>query len=178
MIAKMGPTVAPWTPKHINKMEIQNRGLFIREATNADLRQVTSLISSVLLEFGLNFEPDGTDADLKDLEKSYFSRGGYFEVVVNSSGTIVGTIGLYIIDEESCELRKMYLVPEVRGLGLGRDLLERTITRARELGYKRMILETQSALKQAIKLYTGFGFKAIEPDHLSPRADRAYALDL
>ncbi|MGH9968538.1 MAG: GNAT family N-acetyltransferase [Pyrinomonadaceae bacterium] len=73
---------------------------------------------------------------------------------------------------------KMYFVPSVRSRGLGRYILQRTIDRARELGFKRMVLETSSRLEAANHLYSRFGFQPVSSDHLASRADKAYALDL
>jgi putative acetyltransferase len=72
----------------------------------------------------------------------------------------------------------MYFAPELRGRGLGRYILERTVNNARRLGFKRMTLETASVLEKAIRLYTRFGFKPHEIKHRSARSDQAYFLDL
>lgn len=150
----------------------------IRAATNLDVERVTALVFSTLREHGLLPEPEEIDADLKDIEANYFARGGLFEVIEDGAGNLLGTVGLYPMDEETCELRKMYFAPRLRGRGLGRHLLERTIGKARTLGFKRMTLETASVLEKAIRLYTRFGFKPCELDHKSARSDQAYYLDL
>ena len=72
----------------------------------------------------------------------------------------------------------MYFIKQARGQGLGKYVLRRTIDRARELGFKRMVLETSSKLEAANRLYTQFGFQPVLSDHLATRADQAYALDL
>jgi GNAT superfamily N-acetyltransferase len=114
---------------------------------------------------------------LKDVEANYLARGGVFDVIEDDEA-IVGTIALYPVDGQVCELRKMYLVREARGQGLGKFLLERAVVQARELGFKRIILETSSKLPAAIRLYINFGFHEIELLHPSPRADQSYALDI
>ena len=72
----------------------------------------------------------------------------------------------------------MYLQKAYRGKGLGKFLLEDALSRARQLGFKTMILETASVLKEAIALYKNYGFVEYQPDHMSERCDQAYALDL
>jgi ribosomal protein S18 acetylase RimI-like enzyme len=72
----------------------------------------------------------------------------------------------------------MYFVPRVRGLGLGKYVLERAIAQARALGFREIVLETSSKLVAANRLYRKFGFKPMESDHLASRADQAYSLDL
>jgi len=150
----------------------------LRRATNADREQITSLVYAVLQEYGLAPDPDDTDADLYDIEQSYFARGGSFAVLEEDDGSIVGSYGLYPIDSESCELRKMYLAREYRGRGHGRRLLEDALQKARSLDFRRVTLETASVLKEAICLYESHGFTPCRADHLSARCDQAYQLAL
>jgi putative acetyltransferase len=158
--------------------ELQESDLKIRTATNLDGERIRALVFRTLEEFGLKPDPQTTDADLNDIETSYNYRGGLFEVIEDESGKLLGTAGLYRLDDETCELRKMYFAPELRGRGMGRLMLGRTMSRARALGYKRMTLETASVLKKAIKLYTRFGFKPFDSGHKSARSDQSYFLDL
>jgi len=152
--------------------------LQLRPATNADCEQVRNLVFTVLAEYGLKPDPTCTDADLNDIEQSYFSRGGIFRVLEDKEGAVVGSYGLHATQPGVCELRKMYLHREYRGQGLGRRLLEDALANARQLGFHRVTLETASVLKGAIRLYERHGFKPCEPEHLSCRCDQAYSLDL
>lgn len=152
--------------------------LHIRNATNADVDEVRTLVFSVLAEYGLEPDPETTDADLQDIEANYTKAGGMFEVIEDGAGRLVGTVGLFRVDEKTCELRKMYFVPALRGRGFGRLMLERAVNHARTLGFKRIVLETASVLEEAIRLYTRFGFRPLRSDHLAPRADRAFFFDL
>lgn len=151
------------------------RNFTIRLATNNDCVAVRELVFDVLREHGL--DPDGrtTDADLYDLEASY--QDGWFVVVAGEDGAIIGSTGIYRLNEQTCELRKMYLAPAARGCGLGKHLLELSLQMARELGFRRVTLETASALQDAIRLYTRYGFRPFTPEHLAARADCAYFLD-
>jgi len=150
----------------------------LRPATNADASAVRTLIFEVLAEFQLAAEHKGVDADLDDLEANYLSRGGLFDVLEDESGRIIGTVGLYPHGHGVVELRKMYLLPASRGQGLGRRLLEHVLARAKELGFHRMELETNSKLTGAIALYQGYGFTPIPLQSCVARCDQAFALDL
>ena len=150
----------------------------LRPATNADIGAVKEIVFSVLEEYGLEANPDDTDADLDDLEGQYVACGGSFDVMVEADGEVVGTVGLFPIDAATCELRKMYLRPSARGSGLGKRLLEHALQRAGELGFRRVTLETASVLKAAIRLYTAYGFVRHHPPHLAKRCDAAYVLEL
>jgi len=150
----------------------------LRPADNKDCKNITRLVYGVLEEYGLKPDPGQTDADIKDIESSYFDRGGIFLVLEARDGSIVGAYGLYPVDGQTCELRKMYLDKAHRGKGLGRLLLEDALSQARRLGFERMILETASVLKEAIALYKSYGFAEYNPPHMSSRCDQAYMLEL
>jgi len=151
--------------------------LKLRSATNADAAEVRALVFGILTDFGLEADVDGTDRDLFDIEANYLRRGGVFEVIENTQGSIVGTIGLYPLDDETIELRKMYFASEVRGSGLGQILLQKMIEKAKNLGYLRVYLETASVLKQAVHIYEKAGFMPVAEKH-TPRCDQAYMLEL
>jgi putative acetyltransferase len=150
----------------------------LRPATSEDGQAVRSVVSAVLREFGFTPDPGATDADLTDIESSYLRPGGSFDVLLNQAGEVVGTVGLYPLGDGRCELRKMYLTAACRRRGLGKRLLAHALGRARELGFRRVELETASSLVMAGQLYESFGFRPFVPDHMSPRCDRAYYLDL
>jgi len=150
----------------------------LRSATNADSPAIKELVFAVLREYRLQPDPDGTDADLNDIETNYLGSGGCFDVLVDSREKIVGSVGLYPIEQATCELRKMYLSRQVRGQGLGRRLMEHALARAKEIGFRRIVLETASVLREAIALYRRYGFRPYQAPHLSQRCDGAYVLEL
>jgi putative acetyltransferase len=149
----------------------------LRPATNADSEQIKSVVFSVLKEYGLKPDSNSTDKDLDSIEESYFFNNGFFGVV-EIENSIVATVGLHQVDATTCELRKMYSLPSQRGKGLGKSIIEFALSKAKELGYKRVILETASPLKEAIGLYKKYGFKEFTPEHLSSRCDQAFELYL
>ena len=156
---------------------IETTEISIRSATNADCERVKALVFGVLQEYGLESAPNGTDNDLNDLEANYINRGGIFEIIEDADGNLLGTFGLYPIDAETVELRKMYFAKELRGQGFGKRTLQRMIEKSRELGFKKIYLETASVLKEAVYLYEKFGFQPSAETH-APRCDAAYFLEL
>ena len=148
----------------------------LRAATNDDGARVAELVFAVLAEYGLAPDPDTTDADLRDIEQAYITNGGAFDVLADETGAIIGCVGLYRIDHAVCELRKMYLDRAYRGRGLGKRLMEHAMDQARQLGFRRVILESASVLHEAIAMYINYGFRRYECDHLSQRCDQAYSL--
>jgi putative acetyltransferase len=152
--------------------------LVLRSATNDDREGVKNLVFGVLREFGLEPDSSTTDADLDDIEGGYIQRGGMFEVIEQDGRLLVGSVGIYPLDAQNCELRKMYLAASMRSRGLGKLLLERALNFAREMGFRSVILETASVLKDAIALYERYGFRPVESAHLASRADQAFILYL
>lgn len=147
----------------------------IRQAFNNDAAGIQKVVFDALVEYGLSPDPNDADKDLAAVEQYYHARNGYFGVV-ESQGRIIATTGVFQISAETCELRKMYILKNHRGEGLGKYLLTFSINKARELGYQRMVLETASPLKEAIALYKKYGFKPYTPQHLIFRCDQAYEL--
>jgi putative acetyltransferase len=134
----------------------------IRSTDNAILAKI---VKDTLAEFGANhpgtvyYDPS-TDTLFEVFQKE---RSYYFVVEVN--GEIVGGAGIYPTDglpADTCELVKMYLLPQARGSGLGRTLIENCIAKAKEFGYKNIYLETMPELKKALAIYAKFGFEYLE----------------
>jgi len=150
----------------------------LRRASNEDGEAVVDLVFGVLAEYGLEGDRKGTDRDLDDIEANYEARGGRFDVLTMPDGRIVGCVGLYPLRDGVVELRKMYVRPECRGVGAGRLLLDHALDAARQLGFKRVELETNSKLVEAIRLYERNGFRRIEGEHAAARCDASFGLDL
>jgi len=153
--------------------------LRLREATSDDGPAIRAVVASVMGEYGLLSDLEAYDADLRNIVASYSGRGGTFRVVTSVEGRIVGCGGLYPVDEREAEIRRMYLLREVRGVGVGRMLLEELIGYARARRFERVVLETASVLKEAISLYRKRGF--VPTAHRGPalrQCDQAYALGL
>jgi putative acetyltransferase len=91
---------------------------------------------------------------------------------------VVGSCGLYPVSAEIIELRKMYVAPAVRGSGQGRRLLDWALARSRELGFRRIRLETASVLKTAIALYEQNGFRPDADGIHCVRCDLAFSREL
>ena len=144
----------------------------IIEAKQSDITRAKILIADVLKEYDLEFDPLGTDKDLENIYKEYFNNSGVFKLIIEQSNrSIIACYGLYKINDNTCELRKMYLTKNMRGKGIGKKMMEDAFTEAKKLGYNKMILETNSVLKEAISMYKKFGFIEYNPEYLSSRCN-------
>lgn len=151
--------------------------IIIRQATNRDCEKIQTLVFGVLREYGLTPDENKTDRDIADIEANYLHRGGVFELIEDADGNLLGTVGLYPINAQTIELRKMYFSKNLRGRGFGKKTLARMIEKARELGYQKIYLETAQVLREAVHLYEKYGFQPTDEKHAT-RCDRAYFLDL
>ncbi|HSO37845.1 MAG TPA: helix-turn-helix domain-containing GNAT family N-acetyltransferase [Labilithrix sp.] len=144
----------------------------IRPIRAGDRAAVARLIRTVMPEFGAKGPGFAiNDPEVDDMFGAYQSpRSAYF--VVTRAGArpededvVVGGCGYAPLsggDGQTCELRKMYFLPEVRGLGLGQKLLAQCLARSRRAGFTRMYLETLGAMSQARALYERSGFYRLE----------------
>lgn len=149
-------------------------GYLIRDWQPADRHSATTLIASVLQEYQLSCEPEGADRDVLHVEESYWARGGEFWVV-EQSGRLVGTAAYYPVTRgtRAVEIRKMYLLPEVRGQGLGRYLLQTLEATIVAKGFQQIWLETATVLREAVTLYERSGY-LLATGVETARCDRVY----
>jgi putative acetyltransferase len=139
--------------------------IIIRDILQSDNAALAKIVKNTLAEFGANhpgtvyYDPT-TDAlfELFQIEKAVYN-------VAEVNGEIAGGGGIYPTDglpPDTCELVKMYLLPQARGLGLGKLLIEKCMEQAKDKGFKKIYLETMPELKQALNVYAGFGFEQLE----------------
>ena len=136
------------------------RDFLIRSWEESDRHPAANIIGSVLAEYGLRWEPLGADEDVLKIEEFYQNKGGEFWVVERQS-KLVATAAYYPIKRgnNSVEIRKMYLLPEVRRQGLGTFLLKELEKRIAERGFNEIWIETATVLKEAVILYEKNGYQ-------------------
>ena len=116
--------------------------------------------------------------ELEDLRGSYGPPGGGL-LLAHRGSEAAGCIALRRLDTSCCEMKRLYVRPSLRGIGLGRLLAERLLERARELGYRRMVLDTLESMESARALYRSLGFAEAEAYYHNPLPGVHYmALDL
>ncbi len=109
----------------------------------------------------------------------YFDAGAFEEEVANLPGKYAplkgrlllatyagqpaGCVALRAIDDETCEMKRMFVYPQLRGKGVGRGLAEAIVREAKTIGYSSMLLDTSFRQIEAQNLYQSLGFKQIDP---------------
>lgn len=139
---------------------------YIRPIHFEDNAAVATIIRAVMPEFGAC--GDGfaiNDPEVDYMHRAYAApRCAYF--IVERNGVVMGGGGIAPLEggeQDVCELRKMYFLPEIRGLGAGAALMERCLDTARMHGFRQCYLETLRGMDAAMRLYERFGFTRI-PD--------------
>ena len=133
----------------------------IRPVRAADDVAVAAIIRDVMASFGATGpEYSSSDPEVGAMSAAYDgARSACF--VLEDGGRVLGCGGIAPLagaEPDVCELRKMYLLPEARGRGLGERMLRHCLEAARVRGYRRCYLETLSSMDAAQKLYLKTGF--------------------
>jgi putative acetyltransferase len=141
-------------------MQEKYQSFTIRDWRTEDRGAAAGVIKTVLEEYGLPWQPELADRDVIEVEEAYLRAGGEFWVVEQDT-VIVGTAAYQPITRgnQAVEIRKMYLLPEVRSLGLGRYLLQALEKAITLQDYQEIWLETATILKEAVKLYERNGYE-------------------
>lgn len=137
----------------------------IRPIEPRDDAAVAAIIRKVMPEFGAVGEGFAiNDPEIDWMHRAYSApRSAYF--VVESDGVVVGGGGVAPLsggDADTCELRKMYFLPQARGLGAGAAMMARCLDAARDFGFRRCYLETLCGMDAAKKLYLRTGFTPLD----------------
>ena len=107
------------------------------------------------------YDARGVLEEMDDIQRSYFDDDGTFLVMVDGD-KIIGTGAIKKLDEEICELKRLWFLKEYRGKGLGYQMTQELLSFARQKGYKRVRLETDpEAQSQAMAFYKRLGFYEI-----------------
>ena len=105
--------------------------------------------------------------ELATLSDHYGPPAGCF-VLASWSGRLVACGGVRPFKDSACEMKRLYVTPDHRGKGIGQAIATALIDRARELGYKEILLDTLSSMQDALRLYARLGFAAAAPYRHNP----------
>lgn len=124
-------------------------------------------------ELGKKFEPDGRHDFYNNIGDNFVVFYCLFD-----QDKLIGTVALKKLDENTVELKAMYLDRSYRGKGLGRRLMNKIVDEAKWFGYKSIVLDSMSQYKDALRLYERTGFQNTERYNDNLFADVFMKLDL
>jgi ribosomal protein S18 acetylase RimI-like enzyme len=151
--------VCPWTQQYLARM-LKPPEIHIVPADAKDLDVVRALFRAyeASLPFDLSFQR--FEEEVKGLPGSYAPPRGRM-LLARRGGTVAGCVALRQIGADTCEMKRLFVLPAFRGRGIGKALAEAIIEEGRRMGYKRMRLDT--VLEPAKGLYRSLGFREIPP---------------
>jgi ribosomal protein S18 acetylase RimI-like enzyme len=123
------------------------------------------------LDFDLSFQ--GFSDELANINRQYNKPAGAL-ILATDTGMAIACIGIRALTSDTAELKRMFVLPDYRGLKIGHKLLTFAINTSKELGYKTILLDTLPGMTAAIKLYRKFGFEKILPYRFNPFPDAVF----
>ena len=146
--------------------------------TADDVATVRELFHEYQTQLGVDLSYQDFEAELRDLPGAYAAPSGRL-LLASHHGTPVGCAALRDAGTGRAEMKRLFVRPAGRGLGVGKELIARLIDEARAAGYREMVLDTLPSMQSAQRLYAQFGFRDIPPYRASPvQGTRYLALSL
>lgn len=136
-------------------------------ATPGEIDMVRELFEEYERSLGFDLCFQDFSRELAELPGAYAPPGGRL-LLVTSGPRPAGCAGIRKIGDDICELKRMYVRPEFRGMKLGRRLALLLINEAKRIGYRTMRLDTIDTMTEAIGLYRSLGFRNIDPYYDNP----------
>ena len=141
-------------------------------ATQVQSREQVAEIRELFLEYAQSLTFDlcfqSFDKELAGLPGDYAPPEGRLLLAI-FDGQTAGCVALHKIENDVCEMKRLYVRPRFRGKGMGKALAERIIHEAREIGYKKLRLDTvEPVMRAAVAMYRQLGFQEIEPYRANP----------
>lgn len=130
----------------------------------ADLAATAELFAGYAASLPIDLGYQGFDGELAALPGRYAPPAGELFLARDPAGLPLGCVGLRpLADEGCCEMKRLFLLPATRGLGLGRALTEAVVDHAKRSGYRELRLDTFATMTTAQTLYEKMGFERIAP---------------
>jgi GNAT superfamily N-acetyltransferase len=142
-----------------------NKAFDIQPVRSAeDVRAAAGLIEAYAASLPVDLGYQDFESELADLPGKYAPPDGELLLARDPAGATLGCVGLRPIPPEGCcEMKRLYLLPKARGLGLGRALAEAIVEAAKRLGYGELRLDTLPSMGAALAIYEQMGFRRIAP---------------
>lgn len=145
----------------------------VHATSNEQIQTVKILFQeyAAWLNFDLCFQ--NFEQELANLPGDYVSPAGSLLLAI-CNGVVAGCAAMRKLDEDTCEMKRLYVRPAFKGKGIGRMLAKAAIDDGIMAGYQRMRLDTIDFMKEALSLYCSMGFREIEPYRYNPISGAKY----
>ena len=138
------------------------------------IEDVKKLIEAYYKELDRNLDFQNIDEELSNPAIKYAAPQGELLVALDDHEKVIGMVAYHKHSDERCEMKRLYVSPECRGMKLGEKLVDEIIQHAKNAGFKEMVLDTIVPLQAAIHLYNKMGFEECEPYYYNPMDDVIY----
>jgi ribosomal protein S18 acetylase RimI-like enzyme len=146
---------------------------FTQATTEEGLTNARGLFTEYVESLGVDLSFQNFNEELANLPGDYAPPRGRLLLAIHES-EIAGCVALREIEESVCEMKRLYVRPEFRGMNFGRELAGAIIAEARHIGYVRMRLDTLPTMKSARALYQSLGFREIPSYRYNPIEGTAF----
>ena len=154
---------------------MKNRTIKLYEATSdIDYEIAITLFKEYAAHIGIDLGFQNFNEEVENLEHKYSRPNGVIFIAYNHENSPVGCFGIRAFSNTICELKRMFLKEETRGLGVGKLMMKKAVSVGKELGYDKMRLDTLSSMLPAVGLYEKSGFYEIEPYYFNPIKEAKY----
>jgi ribosomal protein S18 acetylase RimI-like enzyme len=139
----------------------------------AEWGEARRLVEEYAASLNLDLSFQNFAHELEHFEGTYSPPSGAF-LLAQDNGACVGCVGLRRLSDSSGEIKRLYVAPGARRLGLGVALVRGIVGQGRKLGYARLVLDTLPSMLEARALYHALGFKPVAPYRYNPVAGTAF----
>ena len=147
---------------------------FQRAESPEQIGQIRELFLEYANSIGFSLCFQNFDHELAALPGDYAPPTGRL-LLATSNGHPAGCVALHKLQEDVCEMKRLYVRPQFRGKRLGHELAKKVIAEARQIGYKYIRLDTvEPVMKTAVEMYRQLGFREIPPYRPNPIAGALY----
>ena len=150
--------------------------VIIRDGYITDAETVKTIAFSSMDSFGIESDPDGLDFEIGHFGEDY--PGSIFQIVACKDNIVIGSLILKEKYQNSAKLTGFYTNTKYRGFGIGKQLLQEALNRAKNKALAGIYLDTWHEMKAAIYLYEKFGWIRIKDPPIGSGAQRSYYLNL
>lgn len=139
----------------------------------AEWRYARHLVEEYAASLDLDLSFQNFAQELEHFESEYSPPSGAF-LLAREKGAFVGCVGLRKLSDTVSEIKRLYVEPAARGLGLGQALVRGIVDEGKKLKYTRLVLDTLPTMLEARALYQALGFRPVAPYRFNPVSGTAF----